>query len=191
MVGIKVSEVMENGYYTPQVADARSITIPNEFYQSKNDNFMAYFFANVNKNSNGGYWAYLRDVYLPDGLFKLCPYLFLNCPNLTNIYGDLSKVTVIFPQVFYGCKSLKEFPYMPNLNEIRANAFYGCTGLTELKFYKTPETGFVSTAFAGCTNITDIYVPWSEGEVANAPWGATNATIHYNTVYDSDGNPIT
>lgn len=37
---------------------------------------------------------------------------------------------------------------------------------------------------------TDIYVPWAEGEVANAPWGATNATIHYNTTYDENGNPI-
>jgi hypothetical protein len=23
-------------------------------------------------------------------------------------------------------------------------------------------------------------VPWAEGAVANAPWGATNATINYN-----------
>lgn len=41
--------------------------------------------------------------------------------------------------------------------------------------------------------LTDIYVPWSEGEVANAPWGATTATIHYDTPLDDfaaswDGN---
>lgn len=30
------------------------------------------------------------------------------------------------------------------------------------------------------TTITDIYVPWSEGAVSGAPWGAINATIHYN-----------
>jgi hypothetical protein len=35
-------------------------------------------------------------------------------------------------------------------------------------------------AFRDCNNLTDIYVPWSEGDVTNAPWGATNATIHYN-----------
>lgn len=35
-------------------------------------------------------------------------------------------------------------------------------------------------AFAYCYNLTDIYVPWAEGDVANAPWGAENATIHYN-----------
>jgi len=35
--------------------------------------------------------------------------------------------------------------------------------------------------FNGCTQTFDIYVPWSEGEVAGSPWGATNATIHYNS----------
>lgn len=35
--------------------------------------------------------------------------------------------------------------------------------------------------FKSCTGITDIYVPWMEGAVNSAPWGATNATIHYET----------
>ena len=34
--------------------------------------------------------------------------------------------------------------------------------------------------------LTDIYVPWAEGAVANAPWGATGATIHYD--WNPDGN---
>ena len=37
-----------------------------------------------------------------------------------------------------------------------------------------------ATAFESDT-ITDIYVPWSEGAVSGAPWGATNATIHYDS----------
>lgn len=37
-----------------------------------------------------------------------------------------------------------------------------------------------SGAFSGCTNLTSIKVPWAEGAVANAPWGATNAAITYN-----------
>ena len=36
------------------------------------------------------------------------------------------------------------------------------------------------SAFLNCGNLTTINVPWAEGEVANAPWGATNATINYN-----------
>ena len=35
--------------------------------------------------------------------------------------------------------------------------------------------------FTGCNDLTDIYVPWAEGTVAYAPWGApTTCTIHYN-----------
>lgn len=34
------------------------------------------------------------------------------------------------------------------------------------------------------STVTDIYVTWGEGEVADAPWGATNATIHYNYTED-------
>ena len=46
---------------------------------------------------------------------------------------------------------------------------------------KIDET-IASTTFTSCANLTTINVPWAEaeGEVANAPWGATNATINYN-----------
>jgi hypothetical protein len=33
--------------------------------------------------------------------------------------------------------------------------------------------------FSGCPKLSTIYVPWSQGQVANAPWGASNATIIY------------
>jgi hypothetical protein len=33
-----------------------------------------------------------------------------------------------------------------------------------------------------CNNLTIINVPWSSGTVANAPWGAYNATINYNYI---------
>lgn len=52
----------------------------------------------------------------------------------------------------------------------------------------TTFSGMGASAPNGQT--VDIYVPWAEGEVANAPWGATKATIHYNTTYDENDNPI-
>lgn len=52
-------------------------------------------------------------------------------------------------------------------------------------------TSIGSNCFTGNNNnLTDVYVPWSEGAVDNAPWGAGGATIHYDTVYDSNGEPI-
>jgi hypothetical protein len=47
--------------------------------------------------------------------------------------------------------------------------------------FKGTPTNIATDAFYNCRNLLDIYVPWAEGEVANAPWGATNATIHYNS----------
>jgi hypothetical protein len=58
-------------------------------------------------------------------------------------------------------------------------------------------TSISSGAFNGCTNVTNVYVPWAKGAVANAPWGMTNATIWYGVAYvengipyDKDGKPI-
>jgi hypothetical protein len=40
------------------------------------------------------------------------------------------------------------------------------------------QCSIAADAFEGCSNLTDIYCFWKEGDVANSPWGATNATIH-------------
>ena len=60
-------------------------------------------------------------------------------------------------------------------------AFYRCDSATlaTITFKGTP-TSIAQNAFQGCIQITAINVPWAEGDVANAPWGATNATINYN-----------
>ena len=58
------------------------------------------------------------------------------------------------------------------------NAFASCGGLTSITFLGTPTT-IDANAFEGCTNLKDIYVPWAKGGIAGAPWGATNATVHY------------
>jgi hypothetical protein len=50
--------------------------------------------------------------------------------------------------------------------------------LVSLTFEGTPES-IANAAFVACDNLTTINVPWAEGAVANAPWGATNATITY------------
>ena len=50
-----------------------------------------------------------------------------------------------------------------------------------LTFQGTPET-ISKTAFRYCDNLTTINDPWAEGAVANAPLGATKATINYNYV---------
>lgn len=53
-------------------------------------------------------------------------------------------------------------------------------GYQKVTFLGTP-TELSNEAFYGCNSLKDIYVPWADGDVAGAPFGAENATVHYNT----------
>lgn len=70
-----------------------------------------------------------------------------------------------------------------SVTQIDALAFAHCSNLKTVIFKGTPtsidSSAWYST-FLGCTNLTDIKVPWAEGAVSGAPWGAANATIIYN-----------
>jgi len=88
-------------------------------------------------------------------------------------------ITYIGTGAFSGCTSLGLVKLPKSLDTLGNASFRGCTGLTELTFQSKPT--FISiNAFSVCDNLVTINVPWNEGEVANAPWGATNATINYN-----------
>ena len=80
---------------------------------------------------------------------------------------------------FSGCPNLAITEIPASVENIYNYAFQFCTGLTNITFKGTPSY-IGKNAFNGCDNLTTINVPWAEGEVANAPWGATNATINYN-----------
>lgn len=92
-----------------------------------------------------------------------------------------SDLTNIGNYAFYGCTNLALTSLPAGLKSIYNSAFQSCTGLTSITFEGKPGT-ISSSVFSRCTNLTTINVPWSEGEVANAPWGATNATINYNYI---------
>lgn len=88
-------------------------------------------------------------------------------------------VTVIKSYAFNACSNLKLEEIPVGVTEIQASAFVLCRSITSLTFKGTP-TKIDGEAFRNCTNLVTINVPWAEGEVANAPWGATAATINYN-----------
>ena len=115
---------------------------------------------------------------LPEGLTRMGNSAFSGCTNLalTSLPEGLTKID---GNVFYSCKNLAITSLPESLISIGNYAFYSCTSLTSITFKGTPSS-IMSSAFNGCTNLTDIKVPWAEGAVANAPWGATNATITYN-----------
>ena len=139
------------------------------------------------------------NVTLPESVTSIGESAFQNCPSLESINLP-SGLTEIGANAFNACKKLaiteipsgvtKLMSYVFAYNaatEFTVHAgvtalYQGCINrapnMKKVTFLGTPTTIHAS-AFSYCTAITDIYVPWAEGEVANAPWGATNATIHY------------
>ena len=79
---------------------------------------------------------------------------------------------------FYQCDGLLYVTVPETVKYINSKAFGRCESLTTVTFKGTP-TIIVSDAFDSCV-MTTFNVPWAEGEVANAPWGAGDATINYN-----------
>lgn len=122
--------------------------------------------------------AKLASILLPSEITSIGDDAFFNCTSLA-LTSLPSKITSIGNGAFSGCTGLALVSLPSGLTTIGDNAFNNCTGLTSITFEGTP-TSIASSAFEDCTNLTEIKVPWAEGAVANAPWGATNATITYN-----------
>lgn len=145
---------------------------------------------------------------LPNNLTRVGEYAFYNFTNLAltslsagvksvgnyGFYGCKKLAITKLPDgfltvmnyAFYGCTSITSMEFPQTLKNIAVHAFENCTGLTEVTFKAKPSGVFGSSAFKGCTNLLTINVPWEEGAVANAPWGATNATINYNYVAEEE-----
>ena len=110
------------------------------------------------------------------GVINLNPWSFFD-NNVLN-FNTLPNFQTIGDYAFRQCYALSITEMPSTVTAIGKDAFKTCTGLTTLTFLGTP-TSINATAFAECRNLSAINVPWSEGTVANAPWGATNATITY------------
>ena len=139
----------------------------------------------------------ITEVNMPE-LTSIGVYAFQYCRSLVAVH--FAVLTAIDQLVFNGCTSLKTID-IPNVVSIANSAFSGCTALEEIELpesLRSMDTNVFGgntslrtvifrgnmnrigyNAFNNCTNLTDIYVPWAEGAVASAPWGAVNATIHY------------
>lgn len=150
--------------------------------------------ANVFQN-----YLMITVVRIPN-VAKIEQFAFYFASNLTTI--EMPKIEEIGTNSFYGCikLSITELPeglesvgegsfrnctaitgivFPSTVKTIAASAFRNCSSLKAVTFLGTPES-INASCFQDDTGIEVINVPWAEGAVANAPWGATNATINYN-----------
>lgn len=114
-------------------------------------------------------------------------------PSLKVASINLPSAVTIGSGCFTNCSTSNEILIGRNIATIEANAFRNFASFNSVTSMTVRILGTPNSIASNIFNSPkqgDIYVPWAEGAVANAPWGATGATIHYNTVFDSDGNVI-
>lgn len=104
-------------------------------------------------------------------------YAFAYLAELTSV--DMpDNVIAIGDNGFYRCPKLQLTSLPSEITSLGDFAFANCTGLETVRFTSTVSS-IPNGVFSGCPKLSTIYVPWPQGQVANAPWGASNATIIY------------
>lgn len=141
---------------------------------------------------------------LPDSITIIESDAFNNCKQLNIDTIDLVNITNIGSYAFYNCSNVKVSLISGDINYIGTRAFWNTSAyegalnfnasnrlkiggyafaninnVSYIQFYGEVPTSIATTAFSNCNALTEIYVNWAEGEVAGAPWGATNAVITY------------
>lgn len=150
-------------------------------------------------NANQGSGAFrnnfaIKSVSIPKNVDTISKETFRGCINLENVtfapVGE-SSLSKIETGAFEDCQKLTSITIVgvggtfeivagSSLSQF-GGAFQNCVNLEEVKLCGMTTAMIGSDTFTGCTALTDIYVPWADGAVSGAPWGAPNSpTIHYN-----------
>lgn len=126
----------------------------------------------------------VASVVIPDTVTEIKgDYAFGFCKSLTNVKLPKS-LSKLGKYAFYS-SGLQSIVIPNSVTDIEYGAFYYCRSLTEVKI-GNGITSINSQTFTNCTALTDIYIDKAEGGISGAPWGATNATIHWNTPLPSE-----
>lgn len=123
----------------------------------------------------------LRNIDLPQTILRIEAYAFTD--SYMNEFKLPANCTYYGAMAFYGT-SVEELIFPEKTQYIGMYCTMNCKKLTSITIKATDTSNIVidDEAFSGTPYLSVINVPWSEGEVPNAPWGATNAIINYNYV---------
>lgn len=124
--------------------------------------------------------ADIRKVFLPACVAGISSNAFRGCGQMLRCHMPDS-VATIGNYAFLGCGTLVLSKLPASLASLGTSAFSANRALRAITFRSTPSTIGLS-CFYNCTNLATIRVPWAEGAVSGAPWGAPATTqIIYNS----------
>lgn len=148
----------------------------NEYYKSLTSVSMPDSVTSIEQRAFEG-CQNLVSAPLPSSLTTIGDAAFYNCNKLilTSLPSGLTKIG---DHAFDLCRSITIKSIPSGVTSIGINSFLRCDGITEITFEGKPD--YIHSATFGCPNLTIVRVPWSQGEVSGAPWGASSATIVYN-----------
>ena len=115
-------------------------------------------------------------IELPYGTTEVRNYAFFKYTNVKSV-SIPETVTSIGVESFRECSGLTSIEIPASVASVGYRAFWYDMGLTTVIFKGTPDVIRNDTFLS--SGVLDIYVPWAEGAVSGAPWGAASATIHY------------
>lgn len=148
---------------------------------------MAALIESIEAGGGGATEPYVEETYdskgnltaaVLHGHLVIRDYMFANCGLMENITIPDS-ITHIGESAFRNCNGLTSVTIPNSVTSIGDYVFFRCDRLTSVTFNGTPNS-ISSVTFYRCSRLTTVNVPWAEGAVSGAPWGATDATINYN-----------
>lgn len=123
------------------------------------------------------YAAQIETFELPEQVKEIREYAFSGSRCVSRLPDSVERIE---DYAFRGAYGFRELSLPKSLVYMGGWAFMSIYDLEAVTFNSKPEIHYGRNIFDSCPNLTTINVPWSEGEVAGAPFGATNATINYN-----------
>ncbi len=133
----------------------------------------------------------LESISVPDSVKKVGEQAFAYCDNLTNV--KLSKsISTLCNGVFMGCYNLTSVNVPKDVMGIEDFAVYDCGNLKSVSIGKN-VTSIGYKAFYWCFSLKDVYYEgtedeWNEITVDSHNDYLFNATIHFNSIIESDSS---
>ncbi len=130
-----------------------------------------------------------KNFIIPSGLTKIKVFGFYGYPYVESITIPNS-VTSLGGYCFSNMTTLKEVTFEEpcQIASLSNYCFQNCLSLLEIEI-PSSVTSIDSTTFELCTNLTTITINKPTDSIAGAPWGATNATVVWNSNSNNPDKP--